>query len=104
MNTLTANLGHHASWHPGQTEFPYEILGEMEHEEVPWEPTLITDRLDSVVDMLSLLQLRSQTLTGPLLRMLHIQIPETSHRWAQPKTKKIGTPISPVAAFSNEVF
>lgn len=44
MNTLTANLGHHASWHPGQTEFLYEIWGEMEHEEVLWEHILIIDR------------------------------------------------------------
>lgn len=49
MNTVTANLGHHASWHPGQTEFLYEILGEMEHEEVLWEHILITDRENSVL-------------------------------------------------------
>lgn len=78
----------------------------MEHEEVPWEHILITDRLDSMLLTCSAhYNFASRHSQAPLLRMLRIQIPEASHRLAQPKTKKIGTPppqISPVAAFSNE--
>lgn len=44
MNMLTAYVGHHASWHPGQIWLLYEILGEMEHEEAPGNTlSLLTD-------------------------------------------------------------